>query len=409
MHILFFSHYFPPEGNAPATRVHSMGRRWIEKGHKVTVITSAPNVPNGIVYDGYKNKLWQSEYIDGIRVIRIWTFLAANAGSTKRILNYLTYMFSSLFFSFFVSKVDLVMSTSPQFFCGWAGLLRAKLSFKKNILEIRDIWPESIVAVGAMKNKKLLAIFEWLELKMYKWSTHIVTVGNGYKANLLAKKVPDKKVDVITNGLDIDTFCAKDKNQDLLKRYKIEDKFIISYTGTIGLACGLTVVIEAAQQLKSQTDNSTHFLIVGDGAERKNLEMKANELDLADWITFTGRQDKDMVVDLIASSDACLVHLKKSDLFKTVIPSKIFEAAGMEKPIIMGVDGDARAIVEKAGAGLFMEPENTEELLKAIKTLKEDPKLRTKMGTDGNLYIKKHFDRENLAENYMKICKKVLN
>ena len=209
MHILFFSHYFPPEGNAPACRTYENARQWVKSGHKVTVITCAPNVPNGIVYEGYKNRLIQRETIDGIKVKRVWTYIAANEGTIRRIINYLSYMLSAVFFSLFVKGADVIISTSPQFFCGWAGIIAGKIKRLPVILEIRDIWPESIAAVGAMRNKKLLKVLEWLEIKMYSAADYIVTVGEGYKHKLLERDVPEKKVSVIMNGIDPQIFYPR--------------------------------------------------------------------------------------------------------------------------------------------------------------------------------------------------------
>ena len=194
MRILFFSHYFPPEGNAPASRTHENCKRWVRKGHKVIVITCAPNVPDGVVYEGYRNKLYQRENVEGIGVIRVWTYIAANKGTTRRIMNYVSYMLSAVFFALFLKRPSVVIATSPQFFCGWAGVIVSRLRRVPFILEIRDIWPESIVAVGAFRSKRLLRILEWLELKMYAAAHHIITVGKGYKRKLIEKGVQERSV-----------------------------------------------------------------------------------------------------------------------------------------------------------------------------------------------------------------------
>ena len=180
MYIMMFSHYFRPEGNAPASRAYENCKNWVRQGHRIKVITCAPNVPDGKVYDGYKNKLYQKENIDGIDIVRVWSYIAANKGKVRRILNYISYMFSAVFFSLFQKKPDVVIATSPQFFCGWAGVVISRLRRVPLILEIRDIWPDSIVAVGAMRQKFLLRILEWLEVKMYAAAQEIVTVGEGY-------------------------------------------------------------------------------------------------------------------------------------------------------------------------------------------------------------------------------------
>ncbi|MEA2011515.1 MAG: glycosyltransferase family 4 protein [Verrucomicrobiota bacterium] len=408
MNILFLSHYFPPEGNAPATRVHSMCRRWVEAGHKVTVITSAPNVPDGVVYDGYSNKLRQVEEIDGIRVVRVWTSIAPNKGTVRRIANYISYMISAFFFGLFEKKPDLIIATSPQPFCGGAGTFLSFFKHKPFILEIRDIWPESIIAVGAIQNKKLVRLLQWLELKLYASACHIVTVGDGYKQRLLEKNVKEEKISIVTNGLDDAMFIPQNKDKELIKKFNVEEKFVCSYVGTIGMACGLGIVLEASRKLREQKVKDVHFLLVGDGAVRLELQKMVDDEGLEDYITFTGRQPKELMPNFFSISDVCLVHLKETDLFTTVLPSKIFEAAGMERPIINGVKGQAMKIVKDANAGIGIEPENAEQLIDAIMKLKKNRKLARKYGKSGRKYVQKYFNRDNLANDYLAILKKVI-
>lgn len=402
MRILFFSHYFPPEGNAPASRTYENSIRWVRAGHDVTVITCAPNVPNGVVYEGYRNRIRRRETIDGVEVLRVWTYIAANKGTIRRIINYVSYMVSSVFFSLFLKRPDVIIATSPQFFCGWAGVIVSRLRRTPFILEIRDIWPESIQAVGAMQSGTPVRILEWMELKMYASAGHIVTVGEGYRQRLLEKNVPNEKISVVTNGVDRDFFKPQDKNADLIEQYKTRDKFVCSYIGTIGMACALDVVLRAATMLKQRGRNDILFLLVGDGAAREELEAEARRLGL-DNVVFTGRQDKSMMPSFLSIADACLVHLKKTDLFAFVMPSKIFEAGGMARPVIMGVEGYAAEIVEAAQMGLSMEPENENDLVRAVEKLADDPVLVEALGRAGYDYIVEHFDRDELAMEYLSV------
>lgn len=400
MRILFFSHYFPPEGNAPASRTYENCRHWVRAGHEVTVITCAPNCPEGLVYDGYVNKLYQRERVDGIDVRRVWTYIAANEGTVRRILNYVSYMVSAFLFSFFVKRPDVIIATSPQFFCGWAGVLAHAARRIPFILEIRDIWPESIVAVGAMQTSRLIRILERLELWMYASASHIVTVGEGYSRRLHEKGVPPARTTVIMNGLNRDLFTPRAPDDGLIERFGLQGKFVCSYSGTIGMACGLSIVLEAAQKLKESGITDVAFLLVGDGASRKDLESQAQERRL-DNVIFTGRQPKEMMPEFLAISDVCLVHLRKTELFTTVMPSKIFEMAGMAKPIINGVGGFAAEFIDSAGAGINIEPENSGQLIDALYRLREDPALRQAFGNAGRAYVIANFDREKLAEDYL--------
>jgi glycosyltransferase involved in cell wall biosynthesis len=402
MKILFFSHYFAPEGNAPANRTYENCRIWAQQGHDVTVVTCAPNVPNGIVYDGYKNRLFQRQLMDNINVIRVWTYIAANKGAIRRIINYLSYMFSSVFFSLFLKKPDVIIATSPQFFCGWAGLIAARLKNVPFILEVRDIWPESIVAVGAMKNKRLLRVLERLEIKMYAAAQHIITVGEGYKKKLLEKNVPDEKITVIPNGIDPEIFQPVKSSRQIIQKYNLEGKFVCSYIGTIGMACGLETVLETAKELKRQNDKRIVFLMVGDGAEKESLQRQAAKQNI-DNVIFTGRADKKLIPDYLSVTNACFIHLKRTELFKTVLPSKIFEACAMSKPIILGVEGFAADFIKKANAGICVEPENPLQLLNAVKKLSQNPDLCNGLGRSGREFVIKNHDRRRLAEEYLAI------
>jgi glycosyltransferase involved in cell wall biosynthesis len=408
MKILFFSHYFPPEGNAPAARTYENCRQWAREGHKVTVITCAPNVPGGVVYDGYKNRLFGRQKIDGIDVVRVWTYIAPNEGFIRRVINYLSYLISAVFFSLFIKRPDVIIATSPQFFCGWAGVLASRLRNIPFILEIRDLWPESITAVGAIKNKRLLRFLERLEIKMYSAANQIVTVGEGYKQKLLERGVPAEKISVIPNGIDPDVFYPREPDPGIMKRYGLEKKFVCSYIGTIGMACGLEVVIEAAGILKKRGLNEAVFLLVGDGASRKGLERQAGDKKL-DNIIFAGRQDKEQIPAFLSASNACLVHLKKTRLFETVMPSKIFEAASMAKPVILGVAGCAADLVKDAGAGICIEPENAQQLADAVTKLVFDSELCRRLGQAGQKYVIRYHDRNILAQNYIETIISVCN
>jgi len=405
MKILFFSHYFPPEVNAPASRTHANCKRWAAAGHRVTVITCAPNCPDGVVYKGYRNRLFQREVMDGIEVIRVWTFLAPNKGTFFRIVNYLSYMLSGIVVGIFQKKPDIMIATSPQFFCGWAGIIAGRLRNVPLLLEIRDIWPESIIAVGAIKNVTVIRFIELWEKKMYRLARHIIAVGEGYKQQLLGKGVSSQRISVVMNGVDKSMFFPRPADTKLKSQLRLTDKFVCSYVGTIGLAGGLEVVLRAALILEEMKRDDIVFLLVGSGAMRDDLEAEQKRIGLSNVI-FTGQLEKSEMPAILSISDAVLVHLTKTDLFLTVMPSKIFEAAGMARPIICGVAGYAAELVKKAGGGICIEPENPGELVDAIDFLAGHPDKGKKMGESGYKFITEHYDRDILAENYLGIIKR---
>lgn len=406
MRVLFLTHYFHPEGNAPGTRVYELCRRWVTMGHEVTVITGVPNVPQGMPYEGYENRCFQRERIDGIETIRVWTYLAPNRGTTRRILNYLSLMLSATLAALFIRKPDLVIATSPQFFCGWAGVWVSRLRRIPFILEVRDLWPESIVAVGAMRAGRWLRFLEWLERKMYAAANRIVTVGGGYRDQLTDRGVATERIDIVPNGVDRGLFADRGAGASVRDKFDLGDAFVCSYVGTIGMGSGLEVVLRAARLLRDEGRDDIAFVLVGDGAIREALERTALQEGLTQ-VVFTGRQDKSTMPDFLAMADVCLVHLLRRDLFRTVLPSKIFEAAAMKKPIILGVEGSAAQIVREANAGICIAPENEMELVEAVKRLAGDRDLANRMGQAGFESIAAVHDYDRLAEKYAEIVERV--
>lgn len=400
MNILFLCHYFPPEVNAPASRTHENAKRWIAAGHEVTVITCAPNAPRGEVFPGYRNALRAIEYVDGIKVVRVWSFIAANKGTWRRILNYASYMLTASLAAQFEPRPDVMVATSPQFFCGWAGVIVHGLRRWPFVLEIRDIWPESIMTVGAMKKGMAIRFLEGMEKRMYSAARHIVAVGRGYRDNLIAKGVPGEKVSVVYNGVDLETFRPVSKDPEFLRRFGLEGRKVCGYIGTVGMAHGLEIMIKAAEKSRGLPWT---FLIVGDGARCDELREEAARKGL-DNVVFTGRLSKDAMPMAWSSLDVCLIHLRKSELFQTVIPSKMFEAMGMEVPILMGVEGEALDIVLEAGAGIPVEPDNTESLLEGCRKIFEGG--GEKYGRAGRVFVTQRFDRDVLAADYIEVLKR---
>ena len=410
MKILFFSHYFPPEVNAPASRTFEHCRRWAAAGHEVTVVTCVPNCPHGAAYEGYQNRFRsQVEEVEGIRVVRVWTFLAQNARSNRRIVNYVSYFLSAVWATLWLKKPDVVVATSPQFFCGWAGVWAARIKRVPFLLEIRDIWPESIAAVGAMRNGKRVRFLEWLERRMYRAASHIVAVGTGYRDQIIPK-VPEmqQSISVIPNGVDGEQYSPQAADDAFLARHDLTDKFVCSYIGTTGMAHGLDVIVRTAKRLQQADCKDIAFLIVGDGATRAQLEQQVADENLKDYVVFTGRLPKEDIPVALASSDCCLIHLRGTNLFATVIPSKIFETMAMQRPIIMGVRGPAREIVMDAGAGLPMTPESDEELAQIVTRLAEDRDATIDMGRDARRFVLEHYSREDLAAEYLGLLQRVV-
>ncbi len=409
MHILFLTHYFSPENNAPAARVHGMAKEWARLGHRVTVLTGAPNVPAGVVYEGYENRVYQEEWIDGIRTVRVWTWLAANRGRVRRGLNFLSYLAAAgAAGPLLRPRADVVVATSPQFFAGWAGWPVARAHGAPFVLEIRDIWPDSITAVGALEEGRVIHALEKLERALYDSADHIVAVGEGYRQNMIRKGVDPAKIDIVTNGVDVDLFEPREPDQELRAHLGFSpETFVVTFAGTIGMASGLEVVLGAARRLKAQGHGDIAFLLIGDGAVRAELEAAARSEGLGN-VVFTGMVPRAELPGYLASSDACLVHFRKQDLFGTILPSKFFEDAAMERPILLGFEGDARAMLDEADCGIAFEPSNDEELAAAaVRLAATSTDERRRLGRNGRGYVLERFERRKLAHDYLEILDRV--
>lgn len=400
MRIIFFSHYYPPEVNAPASRTSEHCRIWAKAGHDVTVITCAPNHPAGTIYPGYSNRLFQTETIDGVKIVRVWSYLAANEGFARRSANYISYMLSAALAMLRLPRPDVYVSTSPQFFCGLTGLIAKSLRRKPWVLEIRDLWPESIVTVGAMKKGAVTRMLEWIERLAYRRADHIVAVTDSFVPHIAERCQGAGKISVIKNGVDL-TLFKHDPTATLIKdKLGLQGRFVAAYVGTHGMAHGLDTILDAAELLRD--DARIGFLLVGDGAERARLAERAAAMSLPN-LRIAGQLPKSDMPAIWSATDASLIVLKKSDTFTKVLPSKMFEAMAMQCPIVLGVEGEAKALLEEAGAGIAIKPENARELADAVLKLANDANLCSSIGKLASAFVRENFDRARLADRYLGI------
>ena len=397
MRILFISDNFPPEVNAPATRTHEHCMEWVKRGASVTVITCFPNFPHGKIYPGYRHRLVQKEMMDGIEVIRVWTYMAPNRGVFRRTADYISFCIASFWAGLF-RKTDLIIATSPQFFSAVSGYLLSLAKRKPWVFELRDLWPDSIHSVGAVKPSLGLKLVEKLELFLYRRATTIVPNSAGFKHNLVRRGIDPNKIKVVTNGSNLDHYSPQPKNRELMNQLGINGKFIVGYIGTIGLAHRLDFIINAIPKIQ---DPSFFFLFVGDGAGKEHIIELSKELNLENVI-FLDPVPKDRVPDYLSIVDAALIPLRKSETFKAVIPSKIFESAAMQKPILLGVDGEAKRLVTAYEAGMCFAPEDERDFIEKLKDLKNDAE-RYEQLQKGCSKLARDYDRKKLAEEMLHI------
>lgn len=390
MHILFLTDNFPPEVNAPASRTFEHAREWVRAGARVTVITGAPNFPRGEVFPGYRNRLWQRERIDGIDVVRVWTFITANEGFAKRIADYMSFMFSAALAALFVRKVDVVVGTSPQFFTACAAWFVGLVKRRPFVFELRDLWPESIKAVGAMSHSRAIALLERIEWFLYRSAAHVVSVTESFRTHLIAGGIGPERISVVTNGVDLGNFSPRPKDAELLQSMGLGGAFVAGYIGTHGLAHGLDTLLDVAAQMPRMADGRRLvILLVGDGAQKQLLRERASRERL-DNVVFVDTVPKQEIARYWSLLDACIIHLKRTPLFETVIPSKLFEAMGMGVPIVMGVAGEAAAIVRQEQCGIAVAPESATEIAGALQALEADPALSAALVAAGSVAAERY-------------------
>jgi colanic acid biosynthesis glycosyl transferase WcaI len=337
MRILFFADNFKPETNAPATHIYERCRYWVNWGHEVTVVTGAPNFPEGRVYPGYKNRLRSVEMIDGIRVIRGWTYITANEGTIRRTLDYASFVPSAVLNSLREELPDVVISSSPQLFTAVAGVVYSKMFGVPHVFELRDIWPAAFLAVQTMKPGLKYRLLEALELWLYRSSRRILSFTHSFTRDITGRGVEADKVDTVINGASLDLFSPQITRDTALEaKLGVQGRFVVGYLGTWGMAHGLENVIEAAKLTRHE---SITWLFVGGGAARDMLVQQVAEHQL-DNVLLIPRVDKQELARYWSLCDASLIHLRNDPVYATVIPSKIFESMAVGLPIIyVGPDG----------------------------------------------------------------------
>lgn len=412
MDILYVSPYFPPEMGAPAARVHELARHWVRAGHEVTVLTGFPNQPTGKVPREYRSKMRRLVYrelVDGIHVVRTWLLPLPNRKTYERILNYTSFFLSACVTGTFLHRPDVIIATSPQPLTGLAGWWLSRIKRRPYVFEVRDLWPESLTGIGmGNENSPHIRSLRALSRFLYRTSDHVVVVSPAFKTELVTKwSMNPEKISLVENGVETDLFTPEGASYAAQQALGVDDRFVVSYIGTLGLAHGLDVVLQAAAQLQHIRPEIL-FLFVGEGAEKERLVSQVRTEGLTN-VRFLPQQPRERVSALIRGSHVCLVLLRKAEVFKTVIPTKALEYMACGRPVILGVDGEARRLLEEAQAGLFVEPEDPTSLAEGITQLYNNGQLRKTMGDNGHRYILENLSRERTAQIYTRVLEKVIS
>jgi glycosyltransferase involved in cell wall biosynthesis len=406
MRILFFADNFKPETNAPATHIYERCRLWAAAGHDVTVITCAPNFPEGRVYPGYENRLRTVETMDGIRVVRVKTYITANEGFLRRTLDYVSYVPGALYFALREQRPDVVISSSPQLFVAVAGVAYSVFRRVPHVFELRDLWPASILATSSIKPGRLYRMLERLELFLYRRSRRVLSFTNAFRDDLASRGVPQDKIDVVINGASLDIFAPQEQRDPAIEsQLGVHGHFVVGYLGTLGLAHGLENVVEAAELLK---DEPITFLFVGGGAARAGIEQLVLERKLTNVI-LAPRVPKEVLPRYWSVCDASLVHLKNDPLFASVIPSKIFESMAVGLPIVyVGPEGEGSQIVREHEAGLVLPAAQPQRLADAVRSLATDAELRARLAQKSRSAAPL-YSRQRQAKLTLEVLQRALN
>jgi glycosyltransferase involved in cell wall biosynthesis len=399
MRILLLTQYFPPETGAAPQRLSDLARRLGSFGHQVTVLTSLPNYPTGWIFDGYRGRVFMDEQRDGIRILRTWAYASRSRSFVRRLLSYFSFAFLATWFGIWrAGKQDVIVVESPPLFLGIAGLILSRLRCTPMMLNISDLWPESAVAMGILRNRPIIRAATALENYIYRNSYAITGQSQGI-VRAIQSRVPEIPVELITNGVDPDRFVlSADKRDDMRSQFGFGERCVVGYTGLHGLAQDLDIVLDAAQGL-AKSNPEILVVLFGDGPEKGRLQASAKQRVLEN-VRFFPPQPADTMPAILSALDIAVVPLKNVPLFRDVLPAKLFECMAAKLPIVLAVDGEARHLLQRANGGIYVQPEDAEALADAVRKLSVDPSLRRELGENGSRYIFAHHDRTEIAQRF---------
>jgi colanic acid biosynthesis glycosyl transferase WcaI len=408
MRILYLSQYFPPEAGATQTRAYEMARNLVRLGHAVTVVAEAPNHPSGIIPPEYRGRLVERSDLEGIDVIRVWVKASPVKSFRNRMLFYLTYMIDASLAGLLLARgrYDLIYASSPPLFVGGAALALSYLRRIPMLFEVRDLWPESAVALGELSNRQAVAWAARLEEACYRRARDLVVVTEGIRQRLLQRGLAEEKVHLVPNGANVDLFHFDPQGRQRVRQeLGLGEQFVVIYAGIHGVAQGLETLVEAAQRLQSEAQ--VHFLLVGDGPKKADIAKLVSEYGLSN-LTLMNEQPREAIPALLSAADAAVIPLRKLEIFKGALPSKMFDSWACERPVLLSVDGEARRVMETAQAGVFVEPEDPAALAQAILDLRQQPELGRQMGRRGRAFTEQHYSRQAQAGQLAGIMQMVL-
>ncbi|MGH9179944.1 MAG: glycosyltransferase family 4 protein [Acidimicrobiales bacterium] len=396
MRVLVLSQYFPPEVGATQTRVELFARRLAEAGHDVTVVAEVPNHPLGVVFDGWRGRLWARHHENGYAVVRVWVRASARKSFWRRITFYLSYSVNAVLAALLLvrRRPDVIFASSPPLPVLVSAWALAAVWRRPYVADIRDVWPAVGIALGELRGRRAAALAQRLERALYRGAAAVTCVTRGFVAHVARSGVDPGKVHHLPNGTLPAVFDPARRDEGLSSRLGLEGRFVVGYVGLHGIAQGLGSVLEAAALLRNEA--GVRFLFVGDGPAKQELRATARRLALGN-VVFCDQVPTERVAAYINACDVLVVPLRRLDILSTFVPSKLFDFWCCAKPVILMVDGEARAILDDAGAGVYVEAENAGALAAAVRDLRDRPADAAAMGERGRAHVLRHFDRDTAA------------
>ncbi len=402
MRILYFTQYYPPEVGATQTRAHEMSAYLTEQGHHVTVVTEVPNHPSGIVPTAYRGRLSERRLENGIDVLRLWVWASPEKTFKSRMRFYLSYMgIAALAGALIRGKYDLVYATSPPLFVGAAGLAAAAVRRIPFVFEVRDLWPESAVALGELSGKRAIKAAEALEGLLYRRAARVVAVTQGIYDRLSERRVDCEKLALVPNGANTEHFRFSSEGRAAVRtQLGVHDKFLVMYAGIHGIAQGLETLLDTASILQNSPD--VHFVFVGEGPRKAVLAQRRSDQNLIN-VSMLPEVPSSKMPWYLSAADCTIVPLRDEPIFRSALPSKMFESWAAERPIVLSVAGEAQRVLEQAKAGVICRPEDPADMARAIRTLRDDPTAAEEMGQRGRAYVLSHYSRRAQAQTLEQI------
>jgi len=401
--VLFIHQAFVSPEEAGGTRHYELARRALKQGIRFTIVASDLSYLTGR-RAMKRHALISEEDLEGIRVLRVFTYASLHRSFLWRVVSFCSFMFTSLIAAFKAGPVDVVMGTSPPIFQALTAWFMAAVRRRPFLLEIRDLWPEFAIDMGVLRNPLLKKLSRWLEEFLYWRADHLLVNSPAYRDYLLTKGMSDSRITLVANGVDPDLFVPEANGQAFRVEMGLEDRFVVTYAGALGMANDIPIILKAAARLKGRKE--IHFLLVGDGKERRSLESRVRELQLTN-VTFAGTRPKSQMPEILAASNACIATLKNIPMFSTTYPNKVFDYMAASRPTILAIDGVIRAVIEEANGGIFVQPGDDAALADAVLSLSEDQEFADRLGRSARVYVSERFNRNEQATRFGALLEQV--